>query len=218
MNKAELIETINNEKLIAIVRGISQDNIVDLAFALLEGGIGCMEVTLDQKSTDGNLNTLRSISALCDRFGGRLQVGVGTAMTASQVRDAALAGAGYVISPNVNSAVIAETLKLGLVSIPGALTPSEIASAYEMGADFVKVFPVSAVGADYLRAVGAPLSHIPLLAVGGVIPETVPLYLKAGACGFGVGGDLANKEWIKTGRFDLLEAEARRYRNAVDGK
>lgn len=218
MNKTELIQTIKREKLIVIVRGVDKAGITDLASAILEGGIRCMEVTLDQNSTDGNINTLRSISALCDRFGDRMHIGVGTAMTAAQVRDAASAGAEYVISPNVDPDVIAETLKQNLVSIPGALTPSEIAFAYNTGADFVKVFPVSSLGPDYIKAVSAPLSHIPLLAVGGIRPETISQYRKAGACGFGVGGNLVNKEWIASGRFDLITAEAGRYRYAVEEK
>ncbi|MBQ0111006.1 MAG: bifunctional 4-hydroxy-2-oxoglutarate aldolase/2-dehydro-3-deoxy-phosphogluconate aldolase [Oscillospiraceae bacterium] len=216
MNKQTTIETIKKSKIITIVRGVDKSHILDLGKAMLEGGINCMEITLDQKSTDGNLNTLNSISYLCEKLGERMNVGVGTAMTAEQVRDAAAAGAQYVISPNVCAAVIEETVKLGLVSIPGAMTPSEIASAYDMGADFVKVFPISNLGADYLKAVSAPLSHIPLLAVGGVSPETVADLIKAGACGFGVGGNIVNKEWISSGKFDLIAAEARRFRDAVD--
>ncbi len=218
MDKDKLIQVIKDEKLIVIVRGVSKDKIVKLAGAMLDGGIRCMEVTLDQKSTDGNRNTLECISALCENFGDKMHIGAGTVMTVQQVRDAAAAGAKYIISPNVNQEVIAETVKQGLVSIPGALTPTEIASAYEMGADFVKVFPISTMGADYLKAIKAPLSHIPLLAVGGVRPETIPDYVKAGACGFGVGGNLVNKEWIQNDKFDLLCEEAKRYRNAVEGK
>lgn len=216
MSREDTIERIKAEKLIVIVRGVPKEQIVSLGRAMLEGGIRCMEVTLDQRSDDGNRNTLESIRMLNEQFGDRLHVGVGTVMTAQQVRDAAAAGAHYMISPNVNHAVIEETLRCGLVSMPGALTPTEIADAYEHGADFVKVFPISELGAGYLKAVSAPLSHIPLLAVGGVRPETIPEYARAGARGFGVGGNLVNKEWIRTGRFDLLAAEARRYRAAVD--
>lgn len=218
MNKQAMIETIKKEKLIVIARGIAKEKILDLAKAMYEGGINCMEVTVDQKATDGSRNTFECIQYLCEQLGDKMYVGVGTALTAAQVRDAAAAGAQYVISPNVCPAVIEETKKLGLVSMPGALTPSEITSAYDMGADFVKVFPISNLGAAYLKAVSAPLSHIPLLAVGGVRAEDIGNYMKAGAVGFGVGGNLVNKDWIREGKFDLLANEARRYRDAVEGK
>lgn len=215
MDKQQMIDIIKREKLIVIVRNIPTEKIVKLAEAMMTGGINCMEVTLDQQSDDNYKSTLDSISALCETFGDKLFVGVGTAMTAEQVKLSAQAGAKYIISPNVCREVIEETNKLDLVSIPGALTPSEIADAYAFGADFVKVFPIAGMGADYLKSIKAPLSHIPLLAVGGVSLENIRDYSRAGACGFGIGGNLVNKQWIADDRFDLLSNEAKRYRDAV---
>ena len=215
-DKQQMIDIIKREKLIVIVRNIPSEKIVALAESMINGGINCMEVTLDQQSDDNYKNTLQSISVLCETFGDKLFVGVGTAMTAQQVKLSAQAGAKYVISPNVCREVIEETNKHNLVSIPGALTPTEIADAYSFGADFVKVFPISNIGVDYFKAIKAPLSHIPLLAVGGVRPEIIKDYSLAGACGFGVGGNLVNKQWIADNRFDLLSNEARRYRDAVE--
>lgn len=216
MDKQQIIDIIKKEKIVAIVRGVPKDKILMLADALMKGGIHCMEITLDQNSQDGYKNTLESISMLCEAYKEKLLVGVGTAMTAEQVTLAAKAGAKYVISPNVCREVIEKTNELGLVSMPGAFTPTEIADAYKMGGDLIKVFPISNIGAGYLKAVSAPLSHIPLLAVGGVQPEDIKSYTAAGAVGFGVGGNLVNKKWINEGRFDLLTQEAKRYRDAVE--
>ena len=134
------LEQIKKEKIIAIVRGISSDKMLDLGMAFRKGGIKCMEVTFDQSSKEGIEETLKSIRLLAEK-GGDLCVGAGTVMTVEQVRMAFEAGAKYIISPNVDERVIKETKKLGMVSIPGALTATEAAFAYECGADIVKIFP-----------------------------------------------------------------------------
>ena len=130
------------------------------------------------------------IAALRDAFGDSLLVGCGTAMTCEEVDAAVGAGAGMVVSPHADPAVIAHTRALGAVSLPGALTPTEIAAAHRAGADFVKLFPAGEMGLGYVRAVRAPLAHIPLFAVGGVQPQDVAAFLDAGVAGFGVGGPL----------------------------
>ena len=104
---------------------------------------------------------------------------------------------------------------MGLVSMPGAMTPSEIVTAYQAGASFVKVFPVGDLGAGFLKALKAPLSHIPLLAVGGVNPDNIADFMKAGAVGAGVGGNLTNKNWIAAGEYDkITEVAAALVKNA----
>lgn len=114
---------------------------------------------------------------------------------------AADAGARYIISPDVNPALIAETKRLGLTSLPGAMSPTEIVTAWNAGADAVKVFPIGDLGVGYLKAIRAPLSHIPLIAVGGVNERNCADFLRAGAIGVGVGGQLVNREWIDAGEF-----------------
>lgn len=208
------VDLIKKEKIIAILRGIPADKICRLAGALHKGGINLIEVTFDQRSSD-YAETLESISLIKREFDGAVGVGAGTVITTEQARLAKEAGAEYIISPNTNEAVIKETKKLGMISIPGAFTPSEIEAAHEYGADFVKVFPISDLGPSYLKAVAAPLSHINLLAVGGVRPENVKDYLKAGACGVGAAGNLVNKEWLTNCEWDKITAVAREYCNTV---
>ena len=115
----------------------------------------------------------------------------------------------------MNEAVIARTRELGMVSMPGALTPTEIVKAYNAGADIVKVFPIGNLGAGYLKAVKAPLSHIPMAAVGGVNEKNAADFIKAGAAGLGVGGNLVNKEWIANGEWDKITALAQAFTDAV---
>lgn len=205
----QMIEKIREKKLIAITRGVAPERIEKTAQALSEGGIGLMEITFDQR-TDG-ADTVKSIALLRERFEGKIYPGAGTVMTAEQVRLAAEAGAQYIISPNTDRAVIEETKRLGLVSIPGAFTPTEIAAAYQMGADFVKIFPVASLGAAYIKAVTAPLAHIPVLAVGGVTPANLKEFFKAGAVGCGIGSNLVNASKIAAGDYASVTEAAKAF-------
>lgn len=215
---SDTLNTLRREKVIAIVRGIDSSKILDLAQAIRRGGISCMEVTFDQSSRAGIDNTVRAISQL-SRAGG-LCVGAGTVMNAEQVRLARAAGATYIISPHVDEEVIAETKRLGLVSIPGALTPTEVVQAYRCGADLVKVFPANSFGPGYIKALMGPLSHIPLLAVGGVRPENCAEYVNMGCVGVGVGGSLVSPKLVDEKRFDEITAVAQAYMAALhpDGR
>lgn len=207
------LERIRSGRLIAIVRSIPADQIIPLANALLGGGIDCIEVTFDQ--TAGPENTCTAIKTLCSVFGDSLCVGAGTVMTPEQVRLAAEAGATYIISPNVDAAVIGETKRLGLLSFPGATTSTEIAQAYQLGADMIKVFPAAAMGISYWKAIRAPLKHIPMMAVGGISLDNINSFDKAGAVGFGIGGKLVDAELIAAGKFDEIRKTAEQYRNLI---
>ena len=208
-------ETILNEKLVAIVRGFAPETVVEMAKAYVANGIRCIEVTFDQASAEKRLQTVETIKAIKAELGDQVCVGAGTVMTAEQVQMAAEAGAEYMISPNVDEEVIKETKRLGKVSIPGAMTPSEIAAAYKMGADIVKLFPANEVGLSYIKAIKAPLKHIPLMATGGVRPVNAAEYLAAGSSALGVGGDLVNKEWIAAGEFDKIGAAAKAFVDSI---
>lgn len=210
-----VLEQISDKQIIAIVRGISCKKIEALAEAMAGGGITCIEVTFDQSSREGQENTLAAIKKLADGYKGSLCVGAGTVMSPEQVRQAAEAGAEYMISPDVNKKVIEETKRLGKVSIPGALTPTEIARAYSYGADIVKIFPVGTLGAAYIKAVKGPLKHIPLMAVGGVNTDNCREFLKAGALGVGVGGNLVSVKLVEEGRFDEITKIAEAYVKAI---
>lgn len=206
------IDLILQEKIIAIVRGVAPEQILATAQALYEGGVRLLEITFDQSSTTGERDTAKGIRLLCEAFGDSLGIGAGTVMTPAQAQIAIQAGAGYIISPNTDAAVIRATKEQGAVSIPGALTPSEIVAAWQAGADFVKVFPAGTFGIDYIRAIRSPISHIPLLAVGGIDENNLNDYLDAGVCGVGIGSNLVNLKLVREGRFDDLAQLARRFR------
>ena len=207
-----VLERIYEEKIIAIVRGIPSTQIVDLARALAEGGVSCIEVTFDQTAPEETLTSLRAIKS---QLGDMICLGAGTVMTVEQVEQAAQAGAEYMISPNVDEAVIRATKALGKISIPGAMTPTETAFAYQCGADIVKLVPAGLLGPAYLKAVKAPLKHRPVSAVGNITIENCADFIHAGAVGVGVGGNLVSALLVKEGHFDKITATARAYREKL---
>ncbi len=197
----QIIQKILDEKVIAIVRGVYEEECVNLAKALHDGGVNLLEVTFDQRSHEERLRTAITIKMLNEALGDTMAFGAGTVMTVEMVEMAKEAGAKFIISPDTCEEVIRASVEKGLVSIPGALTPSEIANAHRYGADFVKVFPVANMGPSYIKNLVAPLSHIRMLAVGGVDGSNVADYLAAGAVGAGVSSCLFKKEWIKAGEW-----------------
>ncbi|MDR1133014.1 MAG: bifunctional 4-hydroxy-2-oxoglutarate aldolase/2-dehydro-3-deoxy-phosphogluconate aldolase [Synergistaceae bacterium] len=205
--REEVVRRILSTKLIAIVRGIEGESCMALAEALCESGVEMIEFTFDPKNPSGNGSVADTINNIRARFGDRLLPGAGTVTTPDLVDTAGSAGALYIISPDMNPAVIERTRERGLVSIPGALSPTEILSAHRAGADFVKIFPASVLGAEYIKAIRAPINHVKLLAVGGINAENISDFLSAGVVGAGVGGNLVNKKLVAEGRF----AEIREY-------
>lgn len=207
--REQVIEKILDGRVIVIVRRMYGDMILKLAEALAEGGLGLMEVTFDQADPDCLKKTGDTIRALRGRMEGRMLIGAGTVLDPQQVAAAAEAGAQYIISPNVSGAVISATRKKCLVSIPGAMTPTEMAAAHEMGADFVKVFPACDLGLGYIKNVKAPLSHIPFLATGGVNEQNLADHLRAGYVGAGVSGRLTERAVAEAGNFAEFTRRAR---------
>ena len=210
------LEYVLQRKIVAIVRGLSPEYLVRLGHAFEEGGIGLMEVTYDQKAPETWKDTAAGIEAVEKEFGDRLLVGAGTVITLEQVAMTYNAGGRYLVTPTTQPEIIRMGKALGLGLFPGALTPTEILTAYEAGADAVKVFPVSTLGPGYIKAVKAPLSHIPLMAVGGVNEKNAADFMKAGCVGLGVGGNLVNKEWIESGQWDKITALAKEFMKAVN--
>ncbi len=206
----QIAEIIGESKIIAIVRGVDS-GFSSLAQALYEGGIRAIEVAFDHSRPDSYSKTADAISQIVACMGDQMAVGAGTVTSAALVRLAYQAGAQFIVSPDTNPEVIRQTKTLGLVSMPGALTPTEITQAYLSGADFVKVFPAGVLGPSYIKAVCAPLGHIPLLAVGGVDAHTIAAFINAGCAGVGVGGSLVRKQWVKEGRWAELTALAKQY-------
>jgi 2-dehydro-3-deoxyphosphogluconate aldolase/(4S)-4-hydroxy-2-oxoglutarate aldolase len=214
--REKIIQKILDGRLIAIVRGIEEAAIIPLAESLSDGGIGIMEITFDQARPESFGSTLRSITAIKEKLGDRMMCGSGTVISPEQVDLAAEAGALFIVSPNTDVAVIKRTRELGLVSLPGAMTPSECLIASAAGADFVKLFPAAALGVSYFKALRAPLSHIKFLAVGGIDESNAADFIKAGAVGLGAGGNLVNRDWIAAGEFDWITDAARKLVSAVN--
>ena len=211
MSREKVIESILENKLIAILRGLECEDALKTVQALYEGGFRLAEITFDMSDENSWQNTADTVAALCAHFEGLMHIGVGTVINEQQVALAKAAGAEFVISPDTCAEVITRTRAEDMVSIPGAFTPSEILTAHKLGADFVKVFPTVNVGPDYFKNVLSPLSGISLLAVGGVNKDNIRSYLAAGAKGAGLGGKLVDKKLIAAGNFAEITALAKEY-------
>ena len=211
----ELIKKIEEEKIIVIVRGVKKENLIPLATAMYNGGIKLLELTYSANGSISDEETAENIRLLSEHFAGKMDIGAGTVLTEKQVELTKKAGGKFIISPDSYDKVIKKTKELGLVSMPGALTPSEIQSAHRAGADFIKLFPIDNLGVSYLKAVKAPLSHIKFLAVGGVDENNMSTYLKAGVCGFGIGSNIVKKDLIEKGDFDAITKLAKKYVSIV---
>ena len=209
--REQIIQKILSDKVIAIVRGIYDDECVLLAKALHDGGVDLLEVTFDQTSHEERLRTVKTIQQLNAELGKDMVFGAGTVTTVEMVKMAKDAGAGFIVSPDTCEEVIRATVENGMVSVPGAFTPTEIAQAHRYGADFIKVFPASFMGPSYVKTVVAPLSNVRLLAVGGVDNSNIADYLKAGAVGAGVASCLFRKEWVKNNEWERITEASRRF-------
>lgn len=171
--------------LIAIIRGVTPDEAVDIGQALIDGGIRIIEVPLNSPEP------LKSIERLASRFGDQASVGAGTVLEAHQVDEVRKAGGRLIVSPNMNPAVIRATAEAGMVSCPGIFTPSEAFTALEAGAHTLKLFPAEAASPKVVKAMRAVLPPgMPLVIVGGVSLDSMPPWLEAGANGFGLGSGL----------------------------
>ena len=185
--REDVIRAIEKEKLIVIVRGIEREKLIPLAEAMYDGGIRLLEVTYSANGAVSDEDTADNIRMLCEHFGDRMYI----------------------------EAVIRKTRELDIVSMPGALTATEIQTAHRAGADFVKMFPITNMGTDYVKAVKAPLSHIRLLAVGGVDQHNMQEYLKAGVSGFGVGSNITNKKMLAENDYAGITKLAKEYVSAL---
>ena len=195
--------------IVAIIRGFEPDVCLRLAEAYYKGGINMVEVTFNQKYPRTWKDTAAAIKAIKDTFNDSVMVGAGTVLTEEQLKICEDAGGEFMVTPNVNTSLIRKCVADGLMAMPGALTPTEAVEAYNAGAKYVKIFPAGILGPGYVKAIMAPLSHIPFLAVGGISPDNIADFIKAGCAGAGVGGNLTNKEWIKAREWDKIAAVAR---------
>ena len=208
--RREVLEAFEQYGIVVIVRGLSGEECEKLAEAMVQGGVRLMEITYDQSHPESWEKNAALIGRLAEKFRGRMLFGAGTVTTPELVDLTARAGGRFIISPDTDEAVIRRTREAGLVSIPGAFTPSEIKKAWAAGADFVKVFPASSLGPKYIKAVHAPLSQVKMLAVGSVNESNLADYLAAGAVGAGVGGELVNQADVREGKWEKLSDAAKR--------
>lgn len=193
---------VKESYVIAIIRGVEKRDIIPVAEALYNGGIKVVEITMNTNGAP------EMISLLNEKFGGRLYIGAGTVLDVEEARKAQDAGAKYFITPNVDEEVIRFALENNIDILPGVMTPTEVVNAYKVGAKMVKVFPTSILGSNYIKELQGPLSHIPMVAVGGVRPENVADFIRAGAVGVGVGGSLIDKGAINSGNFEIITKKA----------
>jgi len=210
-----VVDTIIKEKLVAIARNVASDSIVATAKALYEGGFRVLEVTFNQASPDGVSETAKSIGLVREAMGDSMLVGAGTALTLEQVLAAKEAGAQFVLAPNTDVQIIRAIVAAGMVAIPGALTPSEIVTAYQAGASIVKLFPAGNFGLDYVKAIRGPINHIPLMAVGGITEKNVAQFLDNGFCSAGIGSNVVRNALITSGNFGELAKVAKTFKDAI---
>ena len=204
MTKLEQMQQIEDCGIVAIIRANSADELIEAAAAIHAGGVEVIEVTMTTP------NALQVINDVSSTYGDKVLVGAGSVLDAETARAVMLSGADFVVSPATKPDVIEICNRYGKVVIPGAFTPTEILMAWETGADYVKVFPSSGVGADYIKDVKAPLPQIPLVPTGGINAENAADFITAGATALGVGSALVNNQLIAAGEFATLTERAER--------
>src|SRR5438876_10517790 len=205
MSKEGQLRQVLDCGIVAVVRSPDSQQLVEVARALADGGVSVVEITL---SVPQALDVLRQVR---QALGERVLLGAGTILDAETARAALLAGAEYVVAPTVNLDVIRLCQRYNKLVMPGAFTPTEILSAWEAGADIVKVFPADVLGPAFLKAVRGPLPQIRLMPTGGVDLTTAAAFLKAGACCLGVGGQLVEPRAVAERNFDRIRQLARQY-------
>jgi 2-dehydro-3-deoxyphosphogluconate aldolase / (4S)-4-hydroxy-2-oxoglutarate aldolase len=191
--------------IVAVIRAESPDLLVDVAEALLAGGVEVMEVTFTVPRVT---EVLEKVAA---KLGSRVLLGAGTVLDAETARIAILSGAEFIVSPAVNVEVIEMCRRHSKLVMPGALTPTEVVTAWQAGADIVKIFPSELTGPGYIKSLRAPLPQIRMMPTGGVNLETAEAFLKAGACALGIGGSLVEPKAVASGDLKRIEALAKQY-------
>jgi 2-dehydro-3-deoxyphosphogluconate aldolase / (4S)-4-hydroxy-2-oxoglutarate aldolase len=190
MNKAEILGKINSNVIVPVLRADSAEASIEIAEAIITGGIESMEVTM---TVPNALNVIRNLS---EKFGDEILIGAGTILDVETAKKCLEAGAKFIVTPCLIVEVIEFCNRKGVPILAGSLTPTEVFTAWKAGADVVKIFPASAGGADYLKALKAPFPHIKMMPTGGVSLKNARDFLKAGAFALGIGGELVNPKAI----------------------
>jgi 2-dehydro-3-deoxyphosphogluconate aldolase/(4S)-4-hydroxy-2-oxoglutarate aldolase len=210
MTSQEILAFITGVGIVPVIRTASAESAVLAVEAIYKGGVRAAEITM---TVPGAVGALEKVA---DRFGDKIMLGAGTVLDPETARICMLAGAQFFVTPALRLSTIEMAKRYSKVICPGALTPTEVLTAWEAGADVVKVFPCGNVGgARYIKALKGPFPQIAMIPTGGVNLETAGDFLKAGACAVAVGGELVDAKAIAEGRYDLIEDRARQYLAAV---
>jgi len=208
VGKEEVLERLKQSGVLGIIRVKASHDLIKIATALHEGGLSCLEITMD---TPGALRAIEEASTQLDG----VTMGAGTVLDAVTARQAILAGAKFLVTPTVKLDVLKVAHRYGVPAIIGAMTPTEILTAWEAGAAMVKVFPAAVLGPKYIEEMHGPLPHIPLVPTGGITAENAPDFIKAGAALVCVGSWLVDKKAVAEGRFEVFRERARELLKAV---
>ena len=209
-SKEKALGRIREVGLVPIVRAPSAEDALLAAEAIVAGNIGILEITMTVP------NAIQVIEKVANKFGDKLLLGAGTILDTETGRAALLAGAEFIVTPALNLQVIELARRYSKPIMPGALTPTEVVTAWQAGADIVKIFPCGPVGgAKYIKALKGPFPQIELIPTGGVNLETTPDFIKAGAAAVAVGGELVDLKALREGKFEVITANARLYLEAV---
>ncbi|WP_435075013.1 bifunctional 4-hydroxy-2-oxoglutarate aldolase/2-dehydro-3-deoxy-phosphogluconate aldolase [Halorubrum sp. HHNYT27] len=196
--------------VVAVLRGVEADQLIEITEALREGGVTAVEITADTPDVAGKLGEVTG------SFGDEVVVGTGTVLDSETARTTLMAGAEFVVSPSLHEDVIETCNRYGAVTAPGVMTPTEAIRGYEAGADFVKVFPAKTVGPAHLGAMKGPLGQIPMMPTGGVGPDNAADYIEAGAFAVGAGGALVDYDAAERGDYEAITETAREFTRVVE--
>jgi len=210
MTKEAIFSAIRDIGIVPVVRTESAESAIKSIEAIYRGGIRAAEITMTVPGA------LRALEKVADEFGGQIVLGAGTVLDPETARACMLAGAEFFVTPSLKIATIEIAQRYSKVVVPGALTPTEVLTAWEAGADAVKIFPAGAMGgAKYIRALRAPFPHIEMVPTGGVSLESAADFLKAGACAVGVGNELIDSATIRAGDYGVFERRARQFIDVI---
>ena len=206
----ETLSRLDDSGVVAVLRGVPADQLIEIAEALREGGVTAVEITADTP------DVADLIGEVAGSFDDEVVIGTGTVLDSETARTTLMAGAEFVVSPSLHEDVIETCNRYGAVSAPGVMTPTEAVRGYEAGADFVKVFPAKTVGPAHLGAMKGPLGQIPMMPTGGVSPDNAADYIDAGAFAVGAGGALVDYDAAERGDYESITETAREFTRVVE--
>lgn len=206
---------LTDEGLVVVLRAVQQEQLEPLAQALYDGGVRIVEVAFEPQKKDTAMQTAHSIELLRKYMGSRMIIGAGTCICMEYLEAAHAAGAQIIVSPDTQPSIIEKTKAWGMLSLPGAYTPTEAVTAWKSGADAVKLFPVSTENIGHLRNLSRPLAHIPFFCFGGCNEKTISMFFEAGTVGVGTGISIVKPELLRAEKYRAIEELARQHVEAI---